>query len=105
MNSKTKQVGDTPLHLASIAGRADAVRLLVGAGADVNARNRSERTPLHCSLRVRKRDYFRKSELSPIPEILLRHGADVDAKGGSRDETALHLAARNCIEVGYIQVK
>jgi len=38
---------DTPLTLAAKSGRLDMVKLLVGAGADVNARGHAGRTALH----------------------------------------------------------
>src|SRR5205814_1222376 len=40
----------TPLHLAVADGRADVVRVLVEAGADLTARTEVNRTPLHVAL-------------------------------------------------------
>ena len=40
-------VGDTPLHVAAVAPRPDAVRALITVGADVRATNRRRATPLH----------------------------------------------------------
>jgi len=42
--------GWTALHVAAFAGRVDAVRLLLDAGADVNARGKDGRTPLAVAL-------------------------------------------------------
>ncbi|KAH9962806.1 ankyrin repeat-containing domain protein [Lactifluus volemus] len=39
--------GKTPLHYASERGHLDVVRLLLGSGADVNARMDDGSTPLH----------------------------------------------------------
>lgn len=39
--------GDTALHIAAAAYRADVVRLLIAAGADVRAKNRLGDEPLH----------------------------------------------------------
>lgn len=39
-------IGDTPLHVASRHGQARSIRILVDAGADVNATNRDDFTPL-----------------------------------------------------------
>ena len=39
--------GNTPLHLASQDGQSEIVRELLMRGADVTARDRSRRTPLH----------------------------------------------------------
>ncbi len=123
-------MGNTPLHLTSIAGRAKAAGLLIERGADVNARNASGQTPLHYSLMTReefeylhkggdaarnfltgkmlvgvgkvvyRRAVFARNELSPVSEMLLRHGADVDARGHDMwGETPLHIAMRNYVEV------
>ena len=40
---------DTPLHLACLQGHTDVVRVLLEAGADVDARNSSLWTPLDCA--------------------------------------------------------
>lgn len=42
-------LGDTLLHEACWHKRLDLVRLLIAAGADVNARGDHGRTPLHCA--------------------------------------------------------
>ena len=42
--------GSTPLHLAARSGGVDTVQALVGAGANVNARNDLGVTPLHCAV-------------------------------------------------------
>jgi ankyrin repeat protein len=63
------QGGWTPLHVAVAEGRADVVRLLVAAGADLSARTEHGRDPLHTAL-----------ESAPELVPLLRElGAPVDA--------------------------
>ena len=63
------QGGWTPLHLAVAEGRAEMVRLLVEAGADLTARTEHGRDPLHTAL-----------ESAPDLVPLLRElGAPVDA--------------------------
>jgi ankyrin repeat protein len=47
------QGGWTALHLAVAEGRADIVRLLVEAGADLDSRTEHRRTPLHVALQYR----------------------------------------------------
>ncbi|RZU32893.1 ankyrin repeat domain-containing protein [Blastococcus saxobsidens] len=63
------QGGWTPLHLAVACGRADVVRVLVEAGADLTARTEGHRTPLHVALQ-------HAPDLAPL---LLELGAAVDA--------------------------
>ena len=78
--------GWTPLHLAAFFGRADAVDVLLAAGADLRAasRNHEGNMPLHAALAGRG--------VGRISTMLLAHGADVRAldAGG---HTALHHAA------------
>ena len=40
---------DTPLHLACLQGHTDVVKVLLEAGAEVEARNSSLWTPLDCA--------------------------------------------------------
>jgi ankyrin repeat protein len=63
------QGGWTPLHLAVAEGRADVVRLLVEAGADLTARTEHSRTPLHVALQF----------CPPLVALLRELGAVVDA--------------------------
>lgn len=63
------QDGWTPLHLAVAAGRRDAVELLAGAGADLQARTEHGRTPLQVALE-------HAPDLVPVLQQL---GAPVDA--------------------------
>jgi ankyrin repeat protein len=79
------QDGWTPLHLAVAEGRPDIVRVLVVAGADLNARTEHHRTPLHVAL-----------EASPDLVPLLRElGAALDAPSAAFlddvDELTRHL--------------
>jgi len=77
--------GYTPLGLASFFAHEETARMLVEAGADVNARSRNAMgvSPLHSAV---------ASRTSPIVKLLLENGADVNAiqRGGF---TALHGAA------------
>jgi ankyrin repeat protein len=81
--------GNTPLLYAASFGSVEAVRALVAAGADVNARNAFDLTPLIGSA----------SNLEKV-RILVEHGADVNAKT-KQGRTALMIAAAcdGCSEV------
>lgn len=63
--------GDTILHRAVRAGRADLVGELVRRGAAVDARNKHEDTPLHLAAEI---------ENEACVRALLENGADVNAR-------------------------
>jgi ankyrin repeat protein len=66
---RSGQHGWTPLHIAVAECRADVVRLLVAAGADLGACTENHRTPLHVAL-----------EFCPdLVPVLLELGAVLDA--------------------------
>lgn len=99
-------LGETALHVASATGRAEMVRLLLDAGANVNVTTSSEgRTPLHlaclngnvdlvklllncATCYVDAQDYDGNTALHLVSQagnarlvgLLLRHGANVDAR-------------------------
>lgn len=50
VNFRDSYHGETPLHWAAQLQNVDKVRLLLDAGADVNARNKAGQTPLHLAL-------------------------------------------------------
>src|SRR4029077_2716935 len=78
--------GFTALHLAAFFGKAESARLLLDAGAEVNAISDNEMRvePLHSAAAGGHRDVCR---------VLLAAGADVDAV--QRDSYApLHAAAQ-----------
>ena len=79
--------GYTPLHLAAFFGQAETARVLIQAGAAVNAvaRNDMKVTPLHSAAAARRDE---------VARMLIDAGADVNAKeqGGF---TPLHAAAQN----------
>ncbi|HJZ96288.1 MAG TPA: ankyrin repeat domain-containing protein, partial [Candidatus Solibacter sp.] len=82
VNEKDKR-GTTPLHYAAAYGSAESVRVLLAAGADVNARNDFEATPLMWSV----------TEPEKV-RMLVAKGADFNAKS-KMGRTAVWLAAAN----------
>lgn len=77
--------GESPLHAAIAEAHGDVAALIIDKGANVNARNMSQLTPLHF-LGVYMHD--RK-----LADLLIQHGADVNAKDQS-GHTALEGAIR-----------
>lgn len=85
MNEATKQ-GDTALQGAAANGSAACVRVLLEAGADVNAADQYKFAALHWAA------------MKGNPEcvsLLLQAGASIEAMAG-RGSTAMHIAAKEC---------
>ena len=82
---KEKHEGWTPLHWAAAKGNAEAIRRLMAAGADVNAKTNGGWTPLHRAADL--------GQLAAI-KVLLAAGADVNAKANN-GWMPLHLASFN----------
>jgi len=78
---------ESPLHLAAEGGHKEMIKILLNAGAPVNAADELGRTPLHRHLSSRTR---RKE----IVDLLLAGGADVNAVDANHrsvlDEAAQH---------------
>jgi ankyrin repeat protein len=68
----TAKAPDISIHEASKKGNLEAVKQHLADGADVNAKNKYEQTPLHFAA------YRGHKE---IAELLIAKGADVNAKG------------------------
>ncbi|XP_011063221.1 PREDICTED: ankyrin repeat and death domain-containing protein 1A-like isoform X1 [Acromyrmex echinatior] len=79
----TDKKGQTPLHCACAKEHLDAVEVLIGLGANVDAQDNDGNTPLHVATRTRH---------TGIAQLLLKAGANtelIDAEGF----TPLHVAA------------
>lgn len=88
-------IGDTPLHLAAAALHFNAAKLLLDAGAEVNAENRRGATALHyvCDPRPMSGGTWQPKTQADLIQLLVQHGAKllhVDRGGAS----ALHRAVR-----------
>ena len=77
--------GDTPLHLATLKGHADIIRLLLQKGGEVNGLNIAMSTPLHLAASKGRAGAVR---------ILMENGADPELRD-RWGRTPLHLAAVN----------
>jgi Ankyrin repeats (many copies) len=87
--------GDTALHIGAAAHRPEIIRLLVAAGADVQARNRRGAQPLHYAADgvPGSRTWDPHAQARSVT-LLIQAGADPNAAdlGGV---TPLHRAVRN----------
>ena len=110
--SQTDRHGQTPLFNAVMTNQLDVARYLIGKGADINARDHHENTPLHfipnngkdmASLLIQSganvniggsdgRKPLHNTGSAEIAQVLLDHGATVDSRT-KYGETPLHLAA------------
>ncbi len=83
VNAKVDGRWGPPLHMATVGGQTKVAKILLAAGADVNAKNKHGQTPLHEAA-----GYGR----AEIVKLLLKAGAKVNAKN-RWGETPLHDAA------------
>ncbi len=71
LQALTKYQHDTPLHLAARAAQGAAVRMLLEAGADAHALNKSRDTPLH--------DAAKSGQIDAV-QALLAAGVPIEAR-------------------------
>ena len=81
----------TPLHLASYFGKVEMALTLLNAGAYTNAMDAEGQTPLHLVVVSRFLDDSQGDRVG-IAQLLLDHGADMNAKDHNR-ATSLDLAS------------
>lgn len=101
-NPNAKSIhGLTALHQAASQGAIKVIELLLAGKADVNATDNQGYTPLHGAASYGKSD-TRKA----VVEVLLKSGANVNAKASRDGETPIHKAiARRDIEVVKLLVE
>ena len=69
----------TPLHLATHNPNIEVLKYLISKGADVNAVEKNNATPLHSALLSKNHD----SNISEVLKYLISKGADVNAKANN----------------------
>ena len=77
--------GNTALYLATVEGHEDIVRLLLAAGAEIEAQNRRGLRPLHMAA---------LNGYDTLVELFIDRGAEVNIKDNEDEDTPLHLAAK-----------
>jgi ankyrin repeat protein len=83
--------GMTPLHQACLINSKELVMLLIAKKANVNAKDKSERTPLH------------HAQTFPVIALLLKAGADVNVVDVQKN-TPLHYACELQIKKGIVML-
>ncbi len=92
VNSRGRN-GETPLHWMAVLGDANAIRLLLDAGADVSSPDDEGNTPLHVAVKWRQTEAAR---------VLLERGADrgrLNDQGQNPLDVAKHDGFGPTIEV------
>ena len=98
--------GLSPLHLAAKGGHVDVARALLDAGADINARDVRGWTPMHFVIAFGPREFIDPLPaldeagqaagvyrlLTAVPQFLLEHGADLQARDRQNQRSPLDLA-------------
>ena len=85
IESKSEENEQTPLHHASEEGHEDIVKLLISAGANIEATNNANMTSLNLASTKGK---------TSIVKLLIAEGAMITS-GKNLDSSPLHLAAAN----------
>lgn len=86
INGKNDIYNESPLHIASITGQEEVVKILCQNGADVNSRNYHRETPFM---------YAARNGYIKIMEILLQNGADINACDENGRTTLIKMITSN----------
>ncbi|MGC4056019.1 MAG: ankyrin repeat domain-containing protein [Paludibaculum sp.] len=87
--ARERFAGQTLLHRAAALGDAPIVELLLRLGADPDEKDGGEHTPLYSVA-----NEYQGKDGGNVVRILVQAGAEVDADGGVKRCTPLHMAAR-----------
>lgn len=83
VDQQTRDLLETPLHLAAKSNNANAVTQLIAKGANINVKNKHGQTPLHIAVGLGNAD---------LVDALLTNRPAINAQN-AKGETALELAA------------
>lgn len=86
---KERFAGRTLLHQAAALGNQPTLQLLLRLGADPNGQDGGDHTPLYSVA-----NEYQGKDGGTVVRILIQAGAVVDANGGVKRCTPLHMAAR-----------
>ncbi len=92
-------VGETLLHTAVQCSTPAIVELLLTKGANANARNLLEQTPLHLAATSQK------SAANENIDVLMRHGADVEARDVNGQTPLCHVVIREDLEIALVLLR
>ena len=81
-----KHYGEQPLHVVAEGGKEELAKILLDAGAEVNAENKRKKTPLHKAC---------NSGADNVINLLLNNGANIEAKDDGGQTPLTYAAMRN----------
>jgi len=94
-NAGAVKRGVTHLHLATLKNACESAARLIAHGADVNVRDRDDKSPLH---------WAAAADATETAELLIVHGADVNAHD-RENRTPLHFATKfNSVETAELLI-
>ena len=82
------------MHIAAEKGHIGVINAIILKGEDVNVLTNDNFSALHLAIDAGRPE---------VVECLLGHGANVKIKGGSENETPLHMACRLGMKNAYLR--